>query len=66
MTTLVFVALARTASGGGYSASFPDLPGLTVEGADIAALVVAARETVLKELQRLADDGHDWPKPTAL
>lgn len=21
---------------------------------------------MLKELQRLADDGHDWPKPTAL
>ena len=66
MTTLVFVALARSAPAGGYSASFSDLPGLTVEGADIAALVVAARETVLKELQRLADDGHDWPKPTAL
>ena len=66
MTTLVFVALARSAPAGGYSASFPDLPGLTVEGADIAALVVAARETVLKELPRLADDGHDWPKPTAL
>ena len=66
MTTLVFVAQARTAPAGGYSASFPDLPGLAVEGADIAALVVAARETVLKELQRLADDGHDWPKPTAL
>ena len=66
MTTLVFVAQARTAPAGGYSASFPDLPGLAVEGADIAALVVAAREAVLKELQRLADDGHDWPKPTAL
>ena len=66
MTTLVFVALARSAPAGGYSASFSDLPGLTVEGADIAALVVAAREAVLKELQRLADDGHDWPKPTAL
>ncbi|MBP7702146.1 MAG: type II toxin-antitoxin system HicB family antitoxin [Phenylobacterium sp.] len=66
MTTLVFVALARTAPAGDYSANFPDLPGLAVEGADIAALVVAAREAVLKELQRLADDGHDWPKPTAL
>ena len=33
MTTLVFVALARSAPAGGYSARFPDLPGLTVEGA---------------------------------
>lgn len=31
MTTLVFVAQARTAPAGGYSASFPDLPGLAVE-----------------------------------
>lgn len=66
MTTLVFVALARSASTGGYAADFPDLPGLTVEGADIADLVVSAREAVQKELQRLTDEGLDWPKPAAL
>jgi predicted RNase H-like HicB family nuclease len=66
MTTLVFVALTRSAPAGGYTAQFPDLPGLTVEGADIAALVVAAREAVQKELQRLTDEGLDWPKPAGL
>ncbi len=66
MTTLVFVALARSASTGGYAADFPDLPGLTVEGADIADLVVSALEAVQKELQRLTDEGLDWPKPAAL
>lgn len=65
MTTLVFVALARSAPTGGYTAHFPDLPGLTVDGADIAALVVSAREAVQKELQRLTDEGLDWPKPAA-
>lgn len=65
MTTLVFVALARSAPTGGYTAQFPDLPGLTVDGADIAALVVSAREAVQKELQRLTDEGLDWPKPSA-
>lgn len=65
MTTLVFVALARSVPSGGYSASFPDLPELTVDGPDIAALVIAAREAVQKELQRLADEGQDWPKPAA-
>lgn len=66
MTTLVFVALTRSAPAGGYTAQFPDLPGLTVDGADIAALVVAAREAVQKELQRLTDEGLDWPKPAGL
>jgi predicted RNase H-like HicB family nuclease len=66
MTTLVFVALTRSVPTGGYIAQFPDLPGLTVDGADIAALVVAAREAVQKELQRLTDEGLDWPKPAGL
>jgi predicted RNase H-like HicB family nuclease len=65
MTTLVFVALARSAPTGGYTAHFPDLPGLIVDGADVAALVVSAREAVQKELQRLTDEGLDWPKPAA-
>ncbi|WP_312163949.1 type II toxin-antitoxin system HicB family antitoxin [Phenylobacterium sp.] len=66
MTTLVFVALARSAPAGGYTAHFPDLPGLGVDGADIAALVVGAREAVQKELQRLTDEGLDWPRPAPL
>ena len=65
MTTLVFPALARGGQAGGYTATFPDLPGLSVQGGAIADLVEAAREAVQKELSRLSDEGQEWPKPTA-
>ena len=66
MTTLVFVALAQGDQQAGYTASFPDLPDIAASGADMAELVTTAREAVLKELQRIADDGREWPKPTPI
>lgn len=64
MTTLVFPALARGDQQTGYTARFPDLPDITVQGPALADLVNAAREAVQKELQRLSDEGQEWPKPT--
>ena len=66
MTTLVFVALAQGDQQAGYTASFPDLPDIAASGADMAELVTTAREAVLQELQRIADDGREWPKPTPI
>ena len=66
MTTLVFVALAQGDQQAGYTASFPDLPDIAASGADMAELVTTAREAVLQELQHIADDGREWPKPTPI
>lgn len=64
MPNLVFVALATGDQQSGYQAKVPDLPGLAVSGGAIADLVAAAREAILAELQRLGDDGQEWPRPT--
>jgi predicted RNase H-like HicB family nuclease len=66
MTTLVFTAIARGAQGAGYNATFPDLPGLSVSGSDIAELLTRARETLRADLQRRTDEGLDWPTATPL
>ena len=65
MPNLVFVALAAGDQQSGYRARVPDLPDLAVTGAAIADLVAAAREAVLTELQRLSDEGREWPRPLA-
>ena len=65
MPNLVFVALATGDQQSGYQAKVPDLPDLNVAGAGIADLVAAAREAILKALQRLTDEGQEWPRPTA-
>ena len=65
MPNLVFVALAAGDQQSGYQARVPDLPGLSVSGASIADLVAAAREAIQRELQRLTDEGQEWPRPTA-
>lgn len=66
MTTLIFVGLAQGSREAGYRARVPDLPGVTAEGADLALLLANARESVLKALQALTDQGGDWPAPTPL
>lgn len=66
MTTLVFVALAQGDQQAGYTASFPALPQVSASGAGMADLVTAAREAVQKELQRLENEGLEWPKPTPI
>lgn len=66
MTTLVFVALARGDQQAGYTATFPDLAEISVAGAGMADLVTNARETLLKALQTLSDEGLSWPTPTPI
>jgi len=64
MAAVLYFAVVTPKAEGGYSAEFPDLPGVVATGADMGGLLAAARETVLAQLQALADDGQEWPKPT--
>jgi|SRR6185312_3348317 len=66
MTTILFVALASADATGGYRASFPDLPDCAVQAPDLAQLLLGARETLSAQLQRIADAGETWPKPTPI
>jgi predicted RNase H-like HicB family nuclease len=66
MNTLLFVALATAEPGGGYRASFPDVPECVVTAGDLAELLLAARQALAAHLQRTADAGDVWPKPTSI
>jgi predicted RNase H-like HicB family nuclease len=66
MNTLLFVALATAEPGGGYRASFPDLPECVVTASDLAGILQAARQALAAHLQRTADAGDVWPKPTSI
>lgn len=64
MNTLHFVALLKGQRDAGYTASFPDLPGCTAQGRDVAELMIDARRAALDHLQALADAGEAWPEAT--
>ena len=64
MDTIIFVALATGDPAAGYVARFPDVADCEVRGANIAELLLAAREAVTGSLQRLAGAGEAWPTPT--
>jgi predicted RNase H-like HicB family nuclease len=66
MSTLLFVALASAESAGGYRAAFPDVPECVVKASDLAELLVASRQALAAHLQRIADAGDIWPKPTPI
>ena len=66
MSTVFYVAVATGDQVAGYRAAFPDLPGCSASGADLGELITRARDAVRVELQRLADDGQGWPKPTPI
>jgi len=66
MSTVVYVALATPVAGAGYKADFPDLPGCTAEGADLAQLLVNARQALLAKLEAIEDAGEAWPPATPI
>jgi predicted RNase H-like HicB family nuclease len=66
MSTILFVALATADDGGGYRATFPDLPDCTVQAPDLAQLLASARQALGERLQRTADAGDTWPQPTPI
>jgi len=66
MNTILFVALATSEPGGGYRASFPDIPACVVTASDLTELLLASRQALSAHLQRTADAGESWPKPTPI
>jgi len=66
MSTVVYVALVAPAAATGYRAEFPDLPGCTAEGADLAQLLVNARQTLLSRLEAIEGAGEAWPSATPI
>ena len=66
MSTLHFVALVTGRQGAGYHAAFPDIPGVTAEGGNVADLLVNARGMLLDHLQALADAAEPWPAATPM
>lgn len=66
MSTILFVALVTPDAGGGYRATFPDLPETTLQAPDLAQLLLSARQALAEHLQRTADAGDTWPQPTPI
>jgi predicted RNase H-like HicB family nuclease len=66
MSTAVFIALVVPGESGAYQASFPDLPGCIAEGADLAELLMKARQALLARLESIEGAGEAWPQATPL
>ena len=66
MATIIYPAIAQGDATAGYTASFPDLPGCTARGPDLAELLTRAREALRGHLSRLSQNDQDWPEATAL
>jgi predicted RNase H-like HicB family nuclease len=66
MNTILFVALAAAEPEGGYRATFPDLPECVIRAGDLTELLLGARQALSAHLQRTADAGEAWPKPTPI
>jgi predicted RNase H-like HicB family nuclease len=66
MSTVLFVALVAPAEPAGYRASFPDLPDCTAQGADLAELLVKARQALLAKLEAIEGAGEAWPTATPI
>ncbi len=66
MTVIIYVAIAKGDQAAGYVARFPDLPGVTASGLDVASMLAEARAVLAHQLHRLSDEGEAWPQATAL
>ncbi len=63
MSTLIYIAAARAVDGG-YEARFPDLENCVAAGADLAALLINARQALSARLTQIENAGEAWPAPT--
>ena len=66
MSTIIYPALVSGDETAGYQADFPDLPTCQARGGGLGELMTSARAAVSAELQRLVQDGHTWPRASAL
>ncbi len=66
MSTVVYVALVSSAESAGYRATFPDLTDCTAEGANLAELLINARQRLLVCLEAIEGQGEAWPAASAI
>ena len=66
MTTIVYVARARGGAEQNYTATFPDLPDLSVTAVALPDLLRDARAQLSQALKRLEAAGEAWPTPSTL
>lgn len=66
MTTILYPAFADTNPAGGYSATFPDLPGCVAHGANMGDLLTDARQKLTEALKVLTGNGEGWPTPSSM
>lgn len=61
---LVYNAIFENCEEGGYSVSFPDLPGCFTEGDDLAEAIEMSEEAACGWILGEVKEGHQIPKPT--
>lgn len=66
MTVIAYPAFVTGDRTSGYTAHFPDLPGLTAQAGSQGELMAAARDALHKRLEQLTTDGVEWPEPSEL
>ena len=60
----IYAAIFESCEEGGYSVSFPDLPGCFTEGDDLLEAMEMAEEAACGWLSGEIDAGREIPKPT--
>lgn len=65
MDKYIFPAIFETCEEGGYSITFPDLPGCITEGDTLDEALRMAKEALELHLWSMEDDQEIIPKPTA-
>lgn len=66
MENVVYPAMLRPIDGGGYSATFPDLPGCVAQGENIEGAITGASLALHEHLCALAENGEAIPAPRDL
>lgn len=61
MTELVYFAALLPEEDGGYSVTFPDVPGALTQGDTLEEAVANAREALELALEGMIEDGQDLP-----
>ena len=66
MATVIYPAVATGDKTAGYTATFPDLSGVTAFGYDLGDLLAKAREALRAHLTQMSHAGRDWPEATPI
>jgi predicted RNase H-like HicB family nuclease len=66
MSNVVFAARVSPNPPNGYLATFPDIPDLSVAGADPVELLQNGRRILAAHLQSLSDAGEEWPTASSI